>query len=129
MSSSRLTQFSNKKYINLETRRKSGQLVGTPVWFVEDGGTIYVRTDMRSGKIRRARNNHNVRVVPCDIRGKPKGEWIEGTVQIANKLESTHAKQLIDQKYGLIGRMLGIMYKLKKVDFAVLSIHFDPINA
>ncbi len=120
-----LTQLSKKKYINLETRRNSGQPVGTPVWFVEDGSTIYVRTDRRSGKVRRAQNNHNVRIVPCDIRGRPKGEWIEGTVQIADKLESKLVKQLIDQKYGLIGRMLGIMYKLRKVDFVVLSIRFD----
>jgi PPOX class probable F420-dependent enzyme len=125
MSSDGLKQFSNKKYINLETRRKSGQSIRTPVWFVQDRETIYVRTDRKSGKVRRARNNPNVRVVPSDIRGKPKGEWIDGTVKIMDDFESMHAKKLLDQKYGLSGKMLGIMYKIRKVDFVVLSIRFD----
>ena len=125
MNGNELTQFSNKKYINLETRRKSGQVIGTPVWFVQDGGKIFVRTDRKSGKVRRAQNNPSVRIVPCDFRGRPKGKWIDCTVQMADELESNHAKQLFDQKYGLSGRMLGIMYRLKKVDFVVLAICFD----
>ena len=40
-----LAQFLNQKYINLETYKKSGQAVHTPVWFVQDNGVLYVRTD------------------------------------------------------------------------------------
>ena len=125
MNSNELTQFSNKKYINFETRRMSGHVIGTPVWFVQDGGTIFVRTDRKSGKVKRTQKNPNVRIVPCDFRGRPKGEWINGTVRMADELETKHAKQLFDQKYSLSGRILGVMYKLRKVDFVVLSIHFD----
>jgi PPOX class probable F420-dependent enzyme len=120
-----LEQFLNQKYINLETYKKSGQAVRTPVWFVQDNGVIYVRTDKNSGKVKRVRNNLHVRTMPCDIRGQPKGEWIDGTIQIAKDYESQLARQLLNQKYGLRGKMLGIMYKLRKIEFVVLSIHFN----
>lgn len=115
----------DQKYINLETYKKNGQVVQTPVWFVLDEGVIYVRTDKNSGKVKRSQNNPNVHLMPCNIRGRPKGEWIDGTIQIANENESNRAKQLLNQKYGLLGKMLGIMYKLRKIEFVVLSIHFS----
>ena len=124
MSRDTLTQFLDQKYINLETYKKNGQVVQTPVWFVLDEGVIYVRTDKNSGKVKRAQNNPNVHLMPCNIKGRPKGEWIDGTIQIANENESNRAKQLLNQKYGLLGKMLGIMYKLRKIEFVVLSIHF-----
>jgi hypothetical protein len=34
-------------------------------------------------------------------------------------------KKLLDQRFGLSGKMLGIVYKLRTVDFVVLSIRFD----
>ncbi len=34
------TTFDHQQYLNLETFRKNGAGVKTPVWFVEDGGTI-----------------------------------------------------------------------------------------
>lgn len=125
MSRDTLTQFLDQKYINLKTYKKDGQVVQTPVWFVLDEGVIYVRTDKNSGKVKRAQNNPNVHLMPCNIRGRPKGEWIDGTIQIANENESNRAKQLLNQKYGLLGKMLGIMYKLRKIEFVVLSIHFS----
>jgi PPOX class probable F420-dependent enzyme len=120
-----LAQFLNQKYINLETYTKSGQAVHTPVWFVQDNGVIYVRTDKNSGKVKRVRNNPHARMVPCNIRGRPKGQWIDGTIQVANDYESQHASQLLNQKYGLRGKMFGIMYKLRKIEFVVLSIHYS----
>jgi hypothetical protein len=63
--------------------------------------------------------------MPCDLRGRPKGEWIDGTIQITKDYESQQANQVLNQKYGLRGKMLGIMYKLRKIEFVVLSIHFS----
>jgi uncharacterized protein len=120
-----LAQFLNQKYINLETYKKSGQAVHTPVWFVQDNGVIYVRTDKNSAKVKRVRNNPHARMMPCNIRGRPKGQWIDGTIQVANDYESQHASQLLNQKYGLRGKMFGIMYKLRKIEFVVLSIHYS----
>ena len=59
----KLAQFSNQKYVNLETYRKNGQSVQTPVWFVIDNVQIYIRTYGNSGKINRAKKNPRVRII------------------------------------------------------------------
>src|SRR5215207_10048516 len=84
----RLIQFSNRKYLNLVTYRKSGAAVATPLWFVEEGGVLYVRTPARSGKVKRLRNNPRVRAVPSDRRGNPKGVWIDGRARIVGGAEA-----------------------------------------
>ena len=73
----KIAQFSNQKYVNLETYRKNGQAVQTPVWFVIDNGQISIRTDENSGKIKRAKKNPHVRITPCNARGYPKGRWAD----------------------------------------------------
>ena len=57
MSDSLPEQFLNKEYIRLETFKKNGRVIPTPVWFVIDDGTIFVRSYANSGKVKRMRNN------------------------------------------------------------------------
>lgn len=122
MSRNNILQFSNQKYINLETYRKNGQAVQTPVWFVIEGGVIYIRTDKNSGKIKRARNNPHVRITPCSARGQPKGEWIDGEARIASGSESQWAYQLLKQKYGLQGKLIRMFNKIRNTRPIVISI-------
>ena len=49
--------FTSQQYLNLETFRKNGAAVKTPVWFVQDGDATFVRTLANSGKVKRIRNN------------------------------------------------------------------------
>ena len=65
----RLGQFVRQEYLNLETFRKNGEGVKTPVWFVEDNGKLYVRTVADSAKVKRLRRNAQVRVTPCQADG------------------------------------------------------------
>ena len=117
------SQFSNEKYINLETYRKSGQAVQTPVWFVIDGRILYIRTDMSSGKVKRAKNNPRVRITPCNIRGQPKGKWIDGEMRMASiTSESEKANQLLNKKYGLKGRIIRTFNRLRNTTPIVFSI-------
>jgi hypothetical protein len=44
-----------QQYLNLETFRKSGVGFKTPVWFVQDGETLFVRTVANSGNAKRIR--------------------------------------------------------------------------
>ena len=122
MSSNKISQFLNQKYINLETYRKNGQGVQTPVWFAIDGSIIYVRTDSNSGKIKRARNNPHVRLTPSNARGQPKGEWIDGEIKIASTSESERANQLLRKKYGLQGKIIRMVNKIRKTKPIVVSI-------
>jgi PPOX class probable F420-dependent enzyme len=119
---SKLAQFAKQQFINVETYRRNGQGVPTPVWFVEDMGTLYVRTGDNSGKVKRIHNNPRVRVMPCDVRGSPLGEWVEGQARFADAAESNRVNQLLAHKYGLQKAMFEIMGKLQGRQYTVIAI-------
>ncbi len=120
-----VSQFLNQKYINLETYRRNGQAVRTTVWFVMDAGTIYIRTDMNSGKVKRIKNNPNIRVAPSGPRGQLRGKLIEGQMKMAGSLESEHANQLLDKKYGLQGKIIRMFNKIRNTKPVVLLIQIQ----
>jgi len=89
----------DQKYISLTTFRKNGAGVPTPVWFGEDGDRLYVMTRSDMGKTKRIRNNPQVRVAPCTIRGKATGPEVAASARILPAAEHGHARQTINQKY------------------------------
>jgi hypothetical protein len=44
---------------------------------------IYVVTRTETGKVKRLQNNSKVRIVPCGMRGQPKGQWLNGNATFA----------------------------------------------
>ena len=97
---SKLAQFHNQPFLNLETVRKSGEAMPTPVWFVQDGDALLVRTIESSGKVKRARNNPKVRVMPCGAQGEPLGTWQEGTALVDDSEAYGRMKDMLVAKYG-----------------------------
>ena len=108
MSPDNLAEFLKEKYLNLETYRTDGQAVQTPVWFVIYSGILYVTTPSTTGKVRRLEHNKNVRIVPSDLKGNPKGNWIEAIAYFANESESEQAIRLRKKKYGLMAKLVNI---------------------
>jgi PPOX class probable F420-dependent enzyme len=102
----KLSQFTGEKHISVETYRKTGDPVRTPVWFVEEDGELFVRTDSDSGKIKRIRNHPRVRVAICNMRGTVKGDWVEGEARIIEPESSEHVFSLLKEKYGMMYRMI-----------------------
>ena len=88
-----------QKYISLTTFRKTGAGVATPVWFGEDYGKLYVMTRSDMGKTKRIRNNPQVRVAPCTIRGKVTGAEFAATARILPREEHARARQTLNRKY------------------------------
>ena len=101
MGESTFAQLGNSKYISLETFRKSGQGVRTPVWFVLHNHALYLYTKGDSGKVKRIRNNSRVRVATCTVRGHVMGPWFDGVASIVEGEERRVANQLLDRKYFL----------------------------
>lgn len=95
------------KYINIETYRKSGQPVATPVWFTIEGDSIFVVTRSETGKVKRLRNNGAVRVMPCGPRGQPRGEWAAGRARFLSPEELERAVAMRNKKYGLAAKIAG----------------------
>jgi PPOX class probable F420-dependent enzyme len=104
-----LLNLASEKYINLESYRKNGQGVRTPVWFVEsssgDTSILYVRTSDDTGKYKRIRNNPSVQIAPCNIRGSVKGEWVKGEARITSEEEKLKAFKMLEKKYGMMYKM------------------------
>src|SRR5215472_8241699 len=99
--------FAGQKYLNLETFKKSGVGVKTPVWFAAEpsvqldsnGARLYVYTIGVSGKVKRIRNNPRVKVAPCNASGKVKGDWVGARAAIVTGAEADHGMKLLNQKY------------------------------
>lgn len=94
------------KYLSLTTFRKDGSPVATPVWLVRDGDSLRVITEASSGKAKRLRNDSRVLLAPCDARGNIKGPQVEGTATLQDAAETARTAQLIEARYGLLGRLL-----------------------
>jgi len=88
-----------QKYISLTTFRKTGAGVATPVWFGEEDGKLYVMTRSDMGKTKRIRNNPQVRIAPCTIRGKVTGTEFAATARILPAEEQERARRAIRHKY------------------------------
>ena len=123
--SDKLSQFANQKYLSVESYRKNGTPVATPVWFAEEAGEFYIYSLADAGKVKRIRNNPQVRVVPCDMRGGPKGEWVKGKATILDASASQHAHKLLDRKYGWMKKVGGLYSRLMKRERATIAIELD----
>jgi PPOX class probable F420-dependent enzyme len=88
-----------QKYISLATFRKNGDKVATPVWFGEEGEKLYVMTISTSGKVKRIRNQSQVMVAACTIRGKITGPEVAATARILPPQENASARKTINRKY------------------------------
>lgn len=108
-----VSQFSSERVICLESYRKNGNPVQTPVWVVEKGGTIYVRTDPNTGKVKRIRRNPAVRIAQSNMRGKILGSWIRGDAHFLEGKEADPIQELFRKKYGMMGRLSGFSNKLR----------------
>jgi PPOX class probable F420-dependent enzyme len=95
------TEIHGQKYISLATFRKSGVPVYTPIWFAEEEGRLYFMTGSKLGKYKRIRNNPNVRIAPCTVRGKITGPEFAATVRILGPKEHERVRRLINAKYWL----------------------------
>ena len=96
-----LSRFENERVISLETYRRNGQPVRTPVWFLRENGLLYVYTDDSTGKVKRLRRNPKVRVAPSHFRGKPKADYVdaEAHIETATDFVDQYHTKIYDQ-YG-----------------------------
>jgi len=108
-----LEEIKSEKYISLETYRKNNQPVKTPVWFVIKNDLIYVVTRDQTGKVKRLRNNLQVKFALCTIKGKVTGEWVSGTAKILSEEETKDAVKWRDKKYGFMAKIAKFLSKGK----------------
>jgi uncharacterized protein len=122
--------FARHKYLNLETFKKSGEGVKTPVWFAADpsttldsnGAKLYLYTIGVSGKVKRVRNNPRVKIAPCNMSGGILGEWVEARVEIVRGEEAARGMQLLNKKYFPWKQLLGVFASFSRRERIVFVI-------
>jgi PPOX class probable F420-dependent enzyme len=127
-----MTNLSNHKYLCVETYRKTGTPVRTPVWFAggADTGRLYIYSLADAGKVKRIRNNPRVRIAPCDARGRVLGDWVEATARIEDQAGHDLGMSLLNKRYGLLKRIGDIFSaRLMGRKRAVISIVVSPSDS
>ncbi len=107
--------FRDQKYVSLETFKKSGEGVRTPVWFAADPtgdlgsneARLFIYTIGNTGKVKRIRNNPRVKIAPCKIKGQPLGEFVDANTEIITGEEAARAMKLLNKKYFPWKQLLG----------------------
>jgi len=106
--------FSGRRYIDLESYKKSGEAKVTPVQSLEHNGVIYVRTGPTTWKVKRIRRNSHVRIAPSDRNGKATGPWVDGEAQVLEGQENLRMLEVFRKEYGGFGyRMVGLVGRMR----------------
>lgn len=115
--------FEKQKYLNLETFRKTGEGVKTPVWFVQDGEILRIWTEAESGKVKRIRRDGKVRIVPSTVSGQPIGEWMDAHATLFPTAdEISRTEQLFKKKYGLMFNLFAFLGKFRKRKYIAIQV-------
>jgi PPOX class probable F420-dependent enzyme len=122
--------FRDHKYISLETFKKSGEGVKTPVWFAADpsrdlggdGARLYIYTIGNAGKVKRIRNNGRVKIAPCTIKGEPLGEPVDAEAEIVTGEVASQAMRLLNKKYFPFKQILGFFALFSRRERIVMAI-------
>ena len=120
-----IAQFARAKYLNLETFRKTGAGVRTPVWFATDEDVFYTYTLPDAGKAKRIRNNPKVRIAPCDMRGNLRGAWVDARARICADSEAAHGQELLRRRYGWMKIVGDFFSRMRGRTQAVIAIQLD----
>ena len=109
-----LDTLGTETYVNLETFRKNGTGVKTPVWVARVDDRLVIFTDGTSYKVKRLRRNPDCRVAACGVRGAIKGPWSDGTAVLIDDdpAREKAAYAALVKKYGWQMRMTNLFSRI-----------------
>lgn len=118
-----LAQLGHSGTVQLQTRKRDGTWVPSPVSLVTEGDRAYFRTYDASGKYKRLRNFPQVRLAAASrFRGKPTGPAVEGRVRVLDGAEARHAGDLLAARFPLLhGKMVPWTHRRK----GWATIHYE----
>src|ERR1700678_699334 len=119
--------LADEPYVNLETFKRDGNGVKTPVWAAPLDGKLVVMSAGNAFKVKRLRRDPRARVAACDIRGNVRGAWLEATGRILEDGEYVRrAHAALRAKYTwqiavgeFFARLFGRIHKRAYLEIAV----------
>ena len=108
-----LKALEGEKYLSVETSRKDGSPVRTPVWFIPLDERLFFATGGDSFKVKRLNRNPKARIAACDMRGNVHGSWWDATAEVLPEGElAARAQQAVQKKYGLVSSLAHLWWRL-----------------
>ena len=109
-----LDSLGRQRTVLLQTRKRDGSWVGTPVSLVVSGDHGYFRSYDAAGKVKRLRNFPEVRLTPSTMRGRPTGPSVAGTARVLSEDEARPVRALLAAKHPwLHGRIVPALHRRK----------------
>lgn len=124
-----LRALDGETYLNLESFKKDGTGVKTPVWFAVVGAAVYVFTDGTSYKVKRVRNQGRARFAACNVDGKRiKSAWFDSKAAVLEKdcPDEVAGYAALRKKYGLQMKLLDLGSKIGGRFGRRAMIRLDP---
>jgi len=86
----------------LTSYRRDGTPVGTPVSIAVDGERAFVRSPGNAWKVKRMRNNPDVEIAPCTVRGRPTGPSVPARARRLDGEEARRAAGALRRKHPVL---------------------------
>ena len=100
------SRFRKEEFLSLETYRKNGETIKSPMWFAQDNDALYLWTMADSSKVKRIRNNPHVNIAPCKRMGEVTGEWMTAHATIDDSpIVVAQVEAMLLKKIGLFFRI------------------------
>lgn len=107
----------------VETLKRDGTWVRTPITAVEGNGVAYFVTDGSSGKVKRIRNFPTVRVAASTYRGVPTGDFYVATARRLEGAEGEDALRMIRRAHPVIfGVIVRVRHWVRRIDGACFEL-------
>jgi len=109
-------RFLRQRVVLLETRKRDGTFVGTPVVLVVDAGRALIGTPANAGKVKRMRNYSTVRITACSMRGRPFGPTLQCEARRLAGDEAVAAERLLRRRFPFIyGVLVPVELAIRRV--------------
>ncbi|MBA8824706.1 hypothetical protein FHX42_002053 [Saccharopolyspora lacisalsi] len=117
-----LRPFVRQGTILLQTKKRDGSWVDTPVNIAVRGDRAYIRTFDKAGKSKRLRNFPEVRFYRSTFRGKPTGPMMRGQARRLDGDEARAASKLLARKHRVLH---GLVVPLSHRIMRTRTLHYE----
>ena len=110
--------IADEKYVLITTYRKNGDAVSSPVWIAPlPDGTAGFTTEDDSGKVKRIRNNSQVTLQACGVRGSVKegAPVVAAVAEVLLGADAQPVRDAIAGKYSLMVQLFKVGELWRKI--------------
>lgn len=120
-----LQPFVRQGTVLLQTRKRDGTWVATPVNIAVQGDHAYIRTYAKAGKSKRLRNFPEVRFCPSTVRGKPTGSTVHAHARLLDGEQAHKAARLLSAKHRVLhGFVVPLAHRIMRTE----TLHYELSN-